>query len=118
MGQLIKPLAWILGIVLAAVGLLGFFMDPILGIFEVDTLHNIIHIASGLAGIIAASMGIAAARMYLVIFGLVYAIVTVVGFMQGNTVLNLIEVNQADNFLHLAIAAVCLVVGFSGNKQA
>jgi hypothetical protein len=42
----------------------------------------------------------------------VYALVTVVGFVQGNTVLGILPVNLADNFLHLVIAAVSLYLGF------
>ncbi len=116
MGSLVTPLTRILGVVLLVVGLLGFVMpSPLLGIFETDTLHNIIHLASGLIGLlVAGNRGMA--RMFLIIFGLVYGVVAVAGYVQGTTVLGLIAVNTADNLLHAAIAAVCLVVGF-GSKS-
>jgi hypothetical protein len=44
--------------------------------------------------------------------------VTVLGFMAGDSVLGLISVNAADNYLHLAIAAVFLLVGLLGTKKA
>ena len=116
MGALVRPVTWLFGIVLLAVGLLGFFQNPILGIFAVDPLHNIIHIASGALALIMINMGDAMGRTYLIVFGLVYLVVTAVGFMQGDTVLGLITVNAADNYLHAAIAAVYLIVGF-GSKS-
>ena len=116
MGTLVSPLTRLLGVVLVVVGLLGFVMSsPLLGIFEVDTLHNIIHLASGaIALVVGGNYGMA--KMYLIIFGLIYGAVAVVGFVQGSTVLGLIGVNMADNVLHLGIAAACLVVGF-GSKS-
>jgi hypothetical protein len=38
--------------------------------------------------------------------------VTIIGFVQGNTVLDLIRVNLADNILHLVIAVTALAVFF------
>ncbi len=117
MNTLVKPLSYILGVVLLAVGILGFFTGSPLIVFQVDSLHNIIHILSGVVGLYCASAGYAMARGYLMVFGLVYGLVAVVGFIQGTTVLGLIGVNLEDNLLHAAIAAVCLIVGF-GSKKA
>lgn len=105
-------LTWVLGLVLTLVGVLGFFNDPVLGIFETDSTHNLIHLISGLVGLFAASKGATLSRQYLIVFGLVYAVVAVLGFMSGTDVLGLITINTADNYLHTAIAAACLIVGF------
>ena len=116
MGSLVSPLTRLLGVVLVVIGLLGFVMSsPLLGIFEVDTLHNIIHLASGAIALVVGGNR-SMARMFLIIFGLVYAGVAIIGFVQETTVLGLFCVNQADNILHAAIGAVCLVVGF-GSKS-
>ncbi len=115
MGSLVTLLTRVLGIVLVAVGVLGFLMpSPLLGIFEVDTMHNIIHVASGAIALVVAGT-YAMSRMYLIIFGVVYGIVAIAGFVQGDTVLGLIGVNMADNLLHTGIAAACLIVGM-GSK--
>ena len=116
MNALVRPLTRILGVVLVVVGLLGFVMSsPLLGIFEIDPLHNVIHLASGaIALVLGGNQG--TARMYLIVFGLVYGVVAIAGFVQGDTVLGLIGVNMADNLLHTGIAAACLVVGF-GSKS-
>lgn len=91
-------------------------MNPILGLFEVNTLHNLVHLVSGVVALIAASMSVSASRSYLVIFGIVYAIVTIAGFLNFAPVNDLLMINGADNWLHLLITVVFLVVGFSSNK--
>lgn len=116
MSSMVKSITWILGIVLLLVGILGFVNNPILGIFQVDTIHNAIHILSGIVALIAVSSSESYARLYLIVFGIVYALVTILGFMSGTDVLGLFVVNQADNYLHAAIAVVCLGVGFSAKK--
>lgn len=118
---MLQKLAWIFGIVLLAVGILGFVPGitsdgMLLGIFQVDGLHNVIHLLSGALAIGAAMGAGMYARLYFQVFGVVYALVTVVGFVQGDTVLGLISVNMADSILHLLIAAVALWAGF-GMKE-
>lgn len=118
---MVKKLALLFGVVLTAVGVLGFVpaltpldsagMPLLLGLFMVGVLHNIIHLASGVAALVSSKSN-AYASLYFKIFGVVYAVVTVVGFVQGDTVLGLIHVNLADNLLHLAIAASALAIGF------
>lgn len=115
MSSLVKPLTWILGIVLLLVGVLGFFMNPLFG-FSVNALHNIVHLASGAAALITAGMGYRSARLYLIVFGLVYGVVTLAGFLGIQPIIDLLYINAADNYLHLAIAAACLIVGFGSRK--
>ncbi len=119
---MVNTFAWVFGIVLVLVGVLGYVPGVVndggmlLGIFEVDTMHNIIHLATGVLAILAVMMGYA--RRYFQVFGVVYALVAVVGFVQGDTVLGLIGVNMADNVLHVVIAAAALWVGFGMKEQS
>ena len=117
---MVQNLAWVFGIVFVLVGVLGFVpaVTPdghFLGIFEVDPVHNIIHLLSGILALGAAWTG-SYARLYFQVFGVVYGVVAVAGFVQGDTVLGLIATNMADHVLHLAIAAVALWAGF-GMKE-
>ncbi len=116
------------GVVLTIIGLGGFIpalapensagVPLLLGIFAVSALHNIIHLASGVAALIASKSN-EYARLYFQVFGVVYAIVTVVGFIQGDKVLvDQIPVNLADNLLHIAIAGVSLTLGFGPYGKA
>ena len=124
MSNLAKLYAQVFGVVLTLVGILGFVPalvtnNNLLGIFTVDPIHNVIHLASGIVGLAAGfSTGTQFARLYAGIFGAVYALVTVIGFIQGTTVLSLIHVNAADNFLHAAIAVVSLGVYFTTGSSA
>jgi uncharacterized protein DUF4383 len=54
------------------------------------------------------------ARTYFRVFGVVYALVAVLGFYVGNgMLLGLISNNMPDTWLHVAIAVVALALGFA-----
>jgi len=127
MTNIAKLYAQLLGIVLTAVGILGFipFLAPdnnLLGIFAINSAHNVVHLLSGIVGLAAGFLASGQyARWYALVFGLVYALVTVIGFIQTTTVLGLIPINLPDNLLHTAIAVVSLAVYFfsaPGRKAA
>lgn len=117
-----RKLAILFGIVFIAVGVLGFVpalaprqsdgMRYLLGLFMVGTVHNLIHLLSGAAALAGAAVSEKYAKLYFQGFGVVYGLVTVVGFIQGNTVLGIIPVNAADNFLHLVLSVAILAIGF------
>src|SRR5687768_12981983 len=105
-----KPAALIFGLLFLTLGISGFlpFLTVeqhnerlLLGIFAVDTIHNLVHIGTGLWATTAALKDEAAVLTYFKTFGLIYGCVTAFGFIQGDSVLGLIHVNQADNLFHL-----------------
>ena len=109
-----KALYLVLGSVLVLLGIVGFVLpSPLLGLFEVNMIHNIVHIASGALTLLAATQGIGAMRLWGKVFGLVYLVVAILGFvMPGGNLFDLMAVNMPDNLLHVALAAVFLYVGF------
>jgi hypothetical protein len=109
-----KKIVSFFGVVFIIIGILGFFSNgKVLGIFAVDTIHNVIHLASGIVALAMAARGEAAAKQFGMIFGLVYGLVTVLGFVWPNdNVLGFININTADDFLHLVLSVVFLWVGF------
>ena len=116
-----QTLAWVFGAILTLVGILGFVPGittdgMLLGIFMVGGLHNLIHLVTGLAAL-AAAWGMYSTGLFFKVFGVVYAIVAVVGFIQGDTVLGLITTNMADHVLHLVLAAIFLWVGFGMKEE-
>jgi hypothetical protein len=119
----LKTWGWVYGVVFVVIGVLGFVPGAVtpdgmlLGIFSVDTMHSIIHLLTGVLAIAAVWGTGMYARMYFKVFGVIYALVTVVGFVQGDTVLGLMMVNTADNVLHFVVALVALWLGF-GTKEA
>jgi hypothetical protein len=119
--------ALLFGIVLLAVGILGFIADSSFGtgsdvdgsdfiVFEVNGWHNIVHILSGLLGLALARRR-DTARAYALGFGAVYLAVTIWGFITGDQVLWLIPVDAADNVLHLLIAAAGLAAGLASRED-
>jgi hypothetical protein len=115
------------GATLLLVGIVGFIADSSfdtgsnvqgsdLIIFEVNGWHNIVHILSGVVGL-ALWRNARTARMYALGFGVVYLLVTIWGFVDGNSVLALIPVDTADNLLHLAIAALGIVAGLASRDD-
>ena len=101
-----------LGSVLVLIGVLGFIMpSPLLGLFEVTTLHNLVHLASGALTLLAASRGIGAMRSWGRIFGFVYLAVAIAGFVEPS-LYGLMPVNLPDNLLHVGLAAIFLYIGF------
>ncbi|MCC7436762.1 DUF4383 domain-containing protein [Candidatus Nomurabacteria bacterium] len=117
-----KKITNLFGIIFVAVGILGFIPGItsdgyLLGIFEVNALHNIIHLATGIIALMVAGSH-SKSKAFFKIFGVVYGLVTVVGFLHGHSVFGLIGVNVADNLLHLVITVVALVLGFGGSKHS
>lgn len=87
--------------------------NNLLGIFRVDTLHNLIHLLSGAAALAAAYTSARASRLYFQVFGIVYGLVTLLGLMSGESnILGLVANNMADVVLHAAITAGALYFGF------
>ena len=116
------------GATLLLVGLIGFAVNSdfetgngIQGddliVFEVNGIHNLVHIASGLLGL-ALYRRADSARAYALGFGLVYLLVTIIGFADGNDVLGLIPVNGADNVLHLLIALLGIGAGLASSNRS
>lgn len=120
------------GGVLTIAGIIGFFYnasfavgddinasDPVFGLLAVNAWHNIVHILTGVLGLLAAGY---AARTYALGLGLVYVVVAFLGFIDfasgdlDDTILQIIPVNTEDNFLHLALGILGLAAGAATRK--
>lgn len=120
-----KRLAVAFGVVFLIVGVLGFIpgVAPVsettghsmlFGVFAVDAVHNWVHMLSGLAALFTGFASAHAARMYFRIFGVIYALVAVLGIFVGRgELLGIMAHNVPDVVLHLAIAIIALFIGFT-----
>ena len=117
----------VFGVTLLLVGIAGFFVNSEFNtgsnidgnnliIFEVNGIHNIIHLLSGAIGI-ALSRTRAGGYTFALGFGLVYGLVTILGFIDGDTVLGLIPVNTEDNILHLLISGLGIAAALASKDQ-
>ena len=125
--QMITTAAFLFGIGLLVLGILGFVpaatpsSGMLFGIFHVNTAHNIVHLASGIVFLLCGVAGGGPSRAFFKIFGIIYALVVVLGFYYGgNALLGIISNNTADIWLHVGLAVVMLFLGFgtSGSKAA
>lgn len=117
-----KNAALVFGGIFLVIGFSGFcpLLSPadghgkrmLLGLFEVEANHNYIHLLSGATALVSSLKSITA-KIFFRLFGIVYGLVAVIGFVHGSSVLGLIHANLADNLLHLAIAAASLYIGFN-----
>lgn len=114
-----KKLAMVFGVIFALVGILGFIPGVtnsdgfLLGIFHVDTIHNLIHLITGLVGIWLGSSSESGSKSWFQIFGVIYGLVAILGFVYGDDkILGFLTNNTADTWLHLVLAAVLLAIGF------
>ena len=109
-----KMAAIVIGIVFVVIGLLGFVNNPVLGIFQVNLAHNLIHLVSGLV-LLAGAYSSLGSSMALKIIGVVYALVAILGFFlvsSDGLLLGFIAMNEADKWLHVVLAIVILAAGF------
>ena len=122
-----RLVAVIFGAVYLLVGLLGFAVTGgvgfiatdgglLLGIFEVNPLHNIAHLLIGAALLIAGLSSVRAAKGVNITVGAVYLLLGIVGFFLVGTALNILALNTFDHFLHLASAIVLLSVGLAAER--
>lgn len=124
--SLTRIVVLVFGAVYVVVGLLGFLGEPIvadashadmesasgdlLGIFPINVVHNIVHLAIGaflLWGATEHDRAVLAAR----VVGAVYLLVGLLGFVAPDT-FGLMPIGGNDIWLHLATAAVLFGVTF------
>jgi len=104
--------AKILGVVLVLVGLFGFFTGDMLLWFGVNPVHNVVHVLTGLILLWAGfGTGGVHAKMTNIVFGIVYLLVAIVGFVNVAALVDLLALNAADNWLHLLIGVVSTAIG-------
>lgn len=124
-----RLIATIFGAVYLLVGALGFAVTGgvgfiategglLLGIFEVNPLHNVAHLLIGAALLIAGLSNVRAAKTVNIVVGVTYLALGIVGFFLVGTALNILALNTFDHFLHLASAIVLAGVGLAADRGA
>src|SRR5712671_1971377 len=112
-----RIVAFIIGIVFLILGILGLILHPTSGSifgFQVDLVHNLVHLVTGILGIAAAYTGYS--RLFNQVFGIIYLALGILGLFPGvyfgGRLLGIMHVNGADNLLHLIVGIVASAVGF------
>lgn len=124
----VQQAALLVGAVFLLVGILGFvpgvttdydaleFAEhhsgaKLLGIFQVSILHNLVHLLFGIAGVLMARTA-PGARRYLIGGGVIYLALWIYGLVIDlDSKANFVPVNEADNWLHLALGVAMVALG-------
>jgi len=115
------------GAVYLLVGLAGFTVSAghgfaatsggrLLGLFEVNGLHNLVHLLVGALLVGAARAGSTVSRAVNLLVGGVYLLVGVAGLFLLHSTANLLALNGPDNGLHFASALVLLGSGLLARR--
>lgn len=117
-----KKWGMLLGVILVIIGVLGLLggIGGIFGqngIFVTNTGHDLVHLITGLILIIVAAKSESSIAMILKIFGVIYILVALLGFVTNSPLLGFIAVNSAGNILHLIIGIITLWAGFMAGKN-
>lgn len=110
-----------------AVGALGFVDNPVIGkseeaIFHADSMHNWVHIISGVLFLLVAIAAPGAAKGFLILFGIVYLGLGVMGIVQfgtegSGTLFGFLHVNGADNYLHIGLGTLIALTGLTAGRM-
>ena len=90
----------------------------LLGVFQVSVLHNLIHLLSGVAGVLMSRRPLPA-RNFLIGAGVTYMVLWSVGqFLALDSPVNILPVNSADNWLHLFLGMALIGFGVAFSRDA
>ncbi|MBM0234747.1 DUF4383 domain-containing protein [Micromonospora sp. STR1_7] len=93
----------------------------LLGLFQVSILHNAVHLLFGLVGLVLART-VGGARLFLAGGGAVYLALWLYGLaveaIDEEGGVNILPVNSADNWLHLALGFGMLALGLLLSNEA
>jgi hypothetical protein len=122
-------LALVTALALLGVGIAGFFVtemgdgfahhdtgDELLG-FELNPLHNVVHLALGALGLGLWSR-LRSAIAYGVVLAVGYSAVVVYGMFALNEDWDFLSLNRPDNWLHVSLAALGVLIVAVGYWQA
>lgn len=124
-----KTVATILGIAFLLVGVVG-FVAPGVGGFHLSAAHNLIHLVSGAISLYFGLAGtLSGARLFCIVFGAVYGLLGVAGFLLGSpgtpsmpgmvaddrlfkVIPGTLELGTSDHLFHIVLGIVFLAAGF------
>ncbi|MGY1503304.1 DUF4383 domain-containing protein [Streptomyces sp. QTS52] len=124
----VQQASLLVGVVFLLVGILGFVPGittdydtmefashdsgaHLLGIFQVSVLHNLVHLAFGVAGVAMARTA-SGARTFLLAGGAIYLVLWLYGLFVGHdSAANFVPLNTADNRLHFGLGIGMITLG-------
>lgn len=113
---LARTVAAVFGAIYLLVGIVGFALtSPLLGLFEVNALHNVVHVVLG-AILLYGSMSHAAAIQTARGVGALLIVLGVLGFITPDG-FGLVPLGGNDIWLHLATGAILVATGMMATDE-
>jgi len=112
----VQRVAQVLGWIFLIVGVIGLYyarsmsMGMLLGIFPVNVLHNVAHIALGVWGI-AAAKTFQGAKTFATVGGVIYLVLALIGYFVPMG-FNIIPLGGNDVWLHVVLGVILVGTGF------
>lgn len=131
----VQTAALVVGVLFLAVGAAGFIPGltsgydsmqiigheshaMLLNTFQVSVLHNVVHLAFGVLGVLL-SRTAAQARLFLLVGGLVYLALWLYGLVVDfESAANFVPLNTADNWLHLGLGLAMVALSFLRRERS
>jgi len=113
---IIYTLVGILGFVPAAGGTFGMAPSPLLHTFDINLLHNLVHLIIGL-GALAVSGSNEKAAPFLRTFGWILILIAIVGFFWKNP-FGILPIGGPDVWLHLVTGLIFVWAGMTAPRPA
>lgn len=124
-----STMSMVFGVVFLLVGFIGIFPAPpppdappltfehghglALGLFPINTLHNLVHLLFGALGVAAAMGALMTPRGYFQLVAIAYAVLTVLGLIPlTQTTFGLVPLWGNDIWLHALLAATAAYFGY------
>jgi hypothetical protein len=112
-----RTVAAVLGVVYLAAGVAGFVLaSPLFGLFDVNLLHNIVHLIFG-AALLYGLMNTALATNINRTVGAILVVLGILGFVSANG-FGLVPLGGYDIWLHLASGIILLAISMMGSSEA
>jgi len=105
-----KTSAIIFGIIFVIAGVLGFFMNPVIGLIAANAMSSIIHIIVGIILLVLAAKP--AAPMALKTIGIIYVIWAILSFLN----INVGPASTATAWFYLVVGIIIAALGFASKK--
>jgi hypothetical protein len=117
----VQMVALLFGAIYLAVGIIGFLPflggsvtmtnTMLLGLFNINLLHNLVHVVIGIAGL-AAVTSLPNSRRFCQVVGVILLLLGVLGVFIANP-LGLLDIGGLDIWLHLVTGAILAYFGFA-----
>ena len=115
-----RIVAVLFGIAFIYIGAAGFLPSvtsnaAFLGMLDISRMLGMVYIASGVLAIMAVT-SIRFTKLYFLLAGVVYIVGSIFGFVHNGDLM-IMHVNTADNYFHLGVGIVTLLLGFCAYKR-